>query len=70
MKELSKTQLPTLLNRDETCKVAGGISYRKLDRLMQEEGFPKPGKIGRICYWPRIEVAQWLHAVMEKREAA
>ena len=49
-----------------------GLSRSKLYELLERGDFPRPVKAGggRLNFWPDHEIAAWIEAQIEAREAA
>jgi predicted DNA-binding transcriptional regulator AlpA len=51
------------LTGEQVCSAFGGISYYTLLNWVKREGFPRPRKVGRKCYWLAAEIRAHLDAL-------
>lgn len=49
----------TLLKIEAVAK-AIGVSEKHIYRLIRQQGFPKPIKIGRSSRWKKSDIAEWI----------
>lgn len=58
-----------LLRRDEVMKKVG-ISKSTLYKLIREDGFPKPARVGASSAWVESEIDAWITARLQLRDQA
>ena len=58
-----------LLRRDEVMKKVG-ISKSTLYKLVREDGFPPPARVGASSVWVEAEVDAWITAKLQLRDQA
>lgn len=58
-----------LLRRDEVMKKVG-ISKSTLYRLIREDGFPQPARVGASSVWVESEVDAWITTRLKIRDQA
>ncbi len=64
-----RTTETELIDAEVARRLAGNVSLRTLDKLIEENGFPKPSKIRRKRFWSRGEVQNWIADRLGEREA-
>ena len=62
-------EAPTLIPIGEVCSMLGGITSMSVYRWLNDPRmeFPRPHYLGRIRYWDRAEIIEWIRSRPRER---
>ena len=58
---------PVLISRKRVLEIVG-MGSTSLYKLIGQEEFPKPVRVGRSSRWVKSEITQWVNQVVESRD--